>query len=121
MRFSSALAPGSVIITHTISSNGEQANNTTTILVNALPIDARMFPNPNKGSFSVKGTLGSTKDAAVAYEITNMLGQVVYSNNTIATGGMINEQVSLSSFTSGMYLLTIKSGKETKAIHFVIE
>ena len=114
----SAVAPGEVIITHT-TSNGEA--NTTHIVVDALPMVANMFPNPNRGAFVVKGALGSTKDAVVTYEITNMLGQVVYSNNTIATGGIINEQVSLISFTSGMYLLNIKSGNETKVLHFVLQ
>ncbi len=117
-----AIAAGSVVITNTTTdANGGSSSAITHLLVNAAPIEAGLFPNPNNGTFTVKGTLGTTRDAAVTYEITNMLGQVVYTNNTIAAGGIISAQISMSAFTSGMYMLNIKSGNETKAIHFVVE
>ncbi len=117
-----AVSAGSAIITHTSAdSDGEPATTLTHVIVNASAIEAGLFPNPNKGAFAVKGTLGTTKDVAVTFEISNALGQVVYTNNTIATGGIINGQISMSAFASGMYLLNIKSGNETKAIHFVVE
>ena len=117
-----AVATGSAIITHTATgSDGEPSTTLTHVVVNASSIEAGLFPNPNKGAFVVKGNLGTTKDAAVTFEITNALGQVVYTNNTIATGGIINGQISMSTFASGMYLLNVKSGNETKTIHFVVE
>ena len=111
----STVAPGIVTITNTAT--GDE----THILVNALPMEAGMFPNPNKGTFTVKGNTGATNDAAVSLEITNMLGQVVYNSSVVATGGIINEQIAVNGFASGAYMLNIKSGKERKAIHFVIE
>ncbi len=110
-----AVAPGIVTITNTTTGAA------TKVLVNALPIEAGMFPNPNKGTFTVKGNTGTAKDVAVAFEISNMLGQVVYSSNAIATGGVINEQIAVSSLANGAYMLNIKSGAEHKAIHFVIQ
>ena len=84
--------------------------------------DLSIVPNPNKGIFNVKGSLGSSVDANVTLEITNMLGQVVYSNKVIAAGGSINEQVQLSnSVAPGMYLLNVRSGSETSVFHFVVE
>lgn len=117
-----ATAAGNVTITHTTTGNdGETTTTLTHVAVNASAIEAALFPNPNKGTFAVKGSLGTTKDAAVTYEISNMLGQVVYTNSNIATGGVIDQQISIGSFASGMYMLNIKSGNETKAIHFVVE
>jgi len=84
--------------------------------------DIRVMPNPNKGAFTVKGSLGTTLDEEVTLEITNMLGQVVYKNKVMAQGGMINEQVQLSNtLANGMYLLNVRSGSETSVFHFVIE
>ncbi len=90
--------------------------------VTGLVSDVRVIPNPNKGTFSVKGTLGSTNDQEVSLEITNMLGQVVYSNKVMTHNGMINEQVQLnSSLANGMYILGVRSGNENSVFHFVIE
>jgi hypothetical protein len=82
--------------------------------------DIKVMPNPNKGAFAIKGTIG-TGNEAVAVEVTNMLGQVVYSSKVVTSNGVINEQVQLnSSLANGMYLLNIRSGTENKTIHFVI-
>ena len=84
--------------------------------------DVRVIPNPNKGTFTVKGTLTSTIDEEVSLEITNMLGQVVYNNKVTAHNGSINEQVQLSNtLANGMYLLNLRSGTDHKIFHFVIE
>jgi uncharacterized protein YjdB len=117
-----AVSAGSVIIMHIgNASDGEPSTTITHIIVNPSVIEAGLFPNPNKGTFTVKGSLGSVKDANVTYEITNMLGQVVYTNSSVAPGGVLNQQISLSAFTSAMYMLNIKSGNEIKTIHFVVE
>ncbi len=81
-----------------------------------------VVPNPNKGAFSVKGSLNSTTDQEATIEITNMLGQTVYSNKVIAKGGVIDEQINLgSNLANGMYLLNLRSGADTKVFHFVLE
>ena len=81
-----------------------------------------VFPNPNKGSFTVKGLLTSTTDENITLEVSNMLGQIVFSNKVSAANGLINEQVVLSSsLSNGMYMLTLRNGTEKDVIHFVIE
>ena len=81
----------------------------------------RLMPNPNKGQFTIKGSLAAKGDEDVAVEITDMLGQVVYKNTIKATGGNINEPVSLNSdLANGMYLLNLHSGNENIVLHFVI-
>ena len=88
----------------------------------ASNIDVNVIPNPSKGLFTIKGSLGTTEDMSVSVEITNMLGQVVYKTELMAQNGNINEQVSLNNgVANGMYLLSLRSGVENKVFHIVIE
>jgi hypothetical protein len=84
--------------------------------------DITVVPNPNKGEFTVKGTLGSINDQEVSLELTDMLGQVVYSSRVQAQGGRINERVTLAhTIANGMYLLSIRADTESKVFHIVVE
>jgi len=84
--------------------------------------DIAVIPNPNKGTFVVKGSLGVTRDEEVQLEITNMLGQVVYRNNIVAHNGNVNERVSLSNtIANGMYLLSVHSAVGNDVFHIVVE
>lgn len=53
----------------------------------------QLMPNPNKGEFIVKGTLGVTVDEEVTLEVTNMLGQVVYKQKVMSKAGVVNRSV----------------------------
>ena len=82
----------------------------------------RLMPNPNKGDFTIKGTLGADDDQEVALELTDVLGQVVYHNNVMARQGAINEHVTLSNtLANGMYVLSVRSGGNVKVFHMVLE
>jgi hypothetical protein len=84
--------------------------------------DIRLQPNPNKGAFTVKGTLGSTADEDVTIELTDVLGQVVYKSQVTARGGNLDEHIQLSStVANGMYVLSVHSATESKVFHVVIE
>jgi len=84
--------------------------------------DIRLVPNPNKGQFTVKGTLGTSSVDEVAIEITDMLGQAVYSGKAPVRNGEIDQHVTLSNaLANGMYILNVRSGAETKVFHFVLE
>ena len=90
--------------------------------VNISGADIRLVPNPNKGAFTILGTLlpGTSEDVTI--EITDMLGQVVYSNIVNAANGKIDQQISLrSSLANGMYILNLHTGNVNKTIHFVVE
>ncbi|MCW3123757.1 MAG: hypothetical protein JWQ38_3249 [Flavipsychrobacter sp.] len=78
-------------------------------------------PNPNKGTFNVRGSLSTTNDEQVALEITDMLGRVIYKNTTMAPGGNINEQLQVSNVAPGIYLLSVRSAGEHNVFHLVIE
>ena len=84
--------------------------------------DIRLIPNPNKGTFTVKGTLSNTNDQEVSLEVTNMVGQVIYTKNVPVQNGVVNELIQLNStLANGMYLLNLRSGSQDNIFHFVIE
>jgi hypothetical protein len=84
--------------------------------------DIRLIPNPNQGTFSIKGTLGTTDDQEITMEVTDILGQVIYKNTVLVHNGIINEQVQLTNtLANGMYMMNLRSGSDSKVIHFVIE
>jgi hypothetical protein len=82
----------------------------------------KLVPNPNKGVFTVKGTLASGGDEEVLMEVTNMLGQIVYSGKATSNNGVLNEEIQLGrGLSNGMYLLNLRSGSQNSVFHFVIE
>ncbi len=84
--------------------------------------DVKLVPNPNKGIFSIKGALGITADEEVTVEITDMLGQIVYTTKTMSQNGAIDQKIQLSNnVANGMYLLTLRSESTNQVFHLVIE
>lgn len=81
-----------------------------------------LLPNPNKGEFTIKGSLGTNRDEEVSLEITDMIGQVVYKNRISAYNGEINENVLPEKhLSSGMYILSLHSDLENRVFHFVVD
>jgi hypothetical protein len=117
------IAPGAANISHTVTNaNGEVATTVTPVVVNSVPGDVRVIPNPNNGTFTVKGTLGTMLDEEVSLEVTDVLGQVLYSSKVTAHSGKISETITLNNtLANGMYILNLRSGTENKVFHFVIE
>jgi len=89
--------------------------------VNTAAVDVKLIPNPNNGTFTVKGTLGSINDQEVTLEIMDMLGQEVYSSKVMTHKGNINEVIKLNNVANGMYLLNLRTATEKKVFHIVIE
>jgi hypothetical protein len=90
--------------------------------VNNAAGDINVVPNPNKGEFMIKGSLGSTADQDVSFEITNVIGQVVFKNTVSAKGGKLNERIVIgNNLANGMYMITLHSALGTKVLHMVVE
>ncbi len=90
--------------------------------VTAVNSQLMLIPNPNKGTFNVKGTLGTTIDEDVTLEVVNMLGQVIYSGKASSRNGSIDESVRLNNNpANGMYILNVRSNTQNSVFHFVIE
>ena len=114
------------------STNGCALSGFNTISITVYPVgissvgfgdaNLRLVPNPNKGEFSISGTLGATIDDEVTMEITDMLGQVIYKDKVTAHGGVMDQKITLSNtLSNGMYILNLHSGNGNKVFHFVVE
>lgn len=78
-----------------------------------------LFPNPNNGSFTVKG---KTTYSELTMEIINSVGQIVYRKPVIADNGVINEQVHPdANLVRGLYMLSVRTGNENIVFRFVVE
>lgn len=89
--------------------------------VAAASSDIQLVPNPNKGFFTLKGTLNNTAEQEVTIEITNMLGQVMYNNKVTVQNGVINEKMQLINVANGMYLLNLHTETGNQVFHMVVE
>jgi hypothetical protein len=80
-----------------------------------------VLPNPSNGEFLIKGSMGTTENVSLTIEITNIVGQVVYSNKVTAVNGEINAPVRLdNSIANGSYILNIQSAMGSNVYHIVI-
>jgi hypothetical protein len=130
----SNFANGDVVTCNVVSSGlcgGISAGKDITIFVKdptgvkqitTLGSDIAIVPNPNKGAFTIKGTLAATTDQDVTVSVTNMVGQVIYTGIVTTNNGVINERIQLNNgIASGMYILNLRSGSEQTVFHVVIE
>jgi hypothetical protein len=84
--------------------------------------DVVVMPNPSNGSFVVKGNFGTISSQDVTLEVTNMLGQVVYSTKVNVQNGAINEKVQLNgNVAAGMYMLNLRSETEQAVFHIMVQ
>ena len=84
--------------------------------------DIVMIPNPNKGVFIIRGSLPRGQYSDMDIEVTDMLGQVVYSDKNISVKEKIDQHIALANtLPNGMYLLSLHTAFGNKVIHFEIE
>ncbi len=78
-----------------------------------------LYPNPNNGSFTIKGNVNSNKEMTI--QIVNAVGQLVYETKALPKNKELNEQVNVQHLASGVYLLRVKDNDEMQVIKFKIE
>lgn len=78
-----------------------------------------LFPNPNNGSFTVKGQLDGIADGDATLEITNAIGQSVYSGAASVTNGLLNGSVNVTDIPAGVYMLRLNKDGAGKVFRFV--
>ena len=80
--------------------------------------DVLIMPNPNKGTFTITGTMpASVAEAAIS--VTDVIGQVVYKGRVSLSKGYLNERIVLGDdLAAGIYFLNIdaEAGKLTYRI-----
>ena len=122
------------VVSCTVTSGGTcggvaSANSVTLTVINNVGVqqvvsadaNVTVVPNPNKGTFTVTGTLGSNSNEEISLQLVDVLGHVVYTGKTTANNGVINEKVQISNtLANGMYILNMSSETMNKVLHVVI-
>ena len=86
------------------------------------PAEIKVLPNPNKGDFEIEGSLGTTGDAQVSIEVTDMVGHTLYTGKATAVNGSLHQHISLgTSPASGTYILSVRSATSYNVFHVVVE
>ncbi|GAA4762800.1 MULTISPECIES: reprolysin-like metallopeptidase [Flavobacterium] len=80
--------------------------------------DFNLYPNPNKGEFTVKFTSSTGSDIKIVAH--DLRGRQVYEKSFTNTGA-INQNVSLNNVESGIYLVTIIDGAKKTVKRVVVE
>ncbi len=98
---------------HTIVLVTENYDETTSseakILLDDSNSETTVFPNPNDGTFSI--SLNNDEAVKTKIVITDANGKKVFEENLGKFSGKYNKEVNLKEFGSGMYTVTIESGK----------
>ena len=80
--------------------------------------DFAIFPNPNKGEFTVK--LNSVSNNAIKIDVLDMRGRKIF-DNTYRNSSAFNEVVKLNKVQSGIYLVNVSDGDKTSTKKIIIE
>ena len=81
-----------------------------------------LVPNPNAGTFTIKGSVRSSADNKLEIVITDMLGQTVYRRDAKASNGLVNEQLNIAGIApNGNYMVSVTSGDGRTVFHLVID
>ncbi len=101
-------------------------SNTITIHANYLGIhtaalganELTLLPNPNNGSFVLRGTVNTTND--ISYEVVDMLGRSLATGKTTPKNGLIEQQINIGDVAPGTYLLQVTTVIGIETFHFVV-
>jgi PKD repeat protein len=84
-----------------------------------LNIGVSVFPNPNKGSFTIR--LSSLQAEDVKLKVMSLVGEVLLNEEEIRVNGEYIRDVDLSNYAKGIYFLIIENNNHTLTEKIVIQ
>lgn len=91
--------------------SGEVFMNVTGINESELLNSISAYPNPNGGSFTIDFR-SDVNSSVIVVSITNANGQQVFHKTVERFNGRYTEQVDMSTFADGIYIINITAGKQ---------
>ena len=94
---------------------------TTATLTNPTDIDFanfKVFPNPNKGEFTIK--LNGSNSDNISLNVYDLRGRNIY-NDSFKNNGELNKKIHLNNVQSGMYILNVSDGVRNSTKKIIIE
>jgi type IX secretion system substrate protein len=117
---------------HSLGGNGCCANRTmawrhsdpsavTPITENSNPT-VFVIPNPNKGVFTIQGSLSNVQSSKQAkLEVIDMVGQTVYTDAATLDNGNISKNITLGdNIANGVYFIRLKNDDVSQVIRFTL-
>lgn len=80
--------------------------------------DFVLFPNPNKGNFTVQ--FNSDTNKKVNININDLSGRLIFSN-TYSNPGLFSENLHLQNLQSGIYLVTVQDGSKKTVKRIIVQ
>lgn len=78
-----------------------------------------LFPNPNSGTFTIKGQLSSSKEVTI--NVMNAIGQTVYRGTAKPNGTELKHTVNIGTeLATGTYILHLQNEDAAKTLRFTI-
>ncbi|PIQ16190.1 MAG: hypothetical protein COW67_04360, partial [Flavobacteriales bacterium CG18_big_fil_WC_8_21_14_2_50_32_9] len=85
---------------------------------NASLVDFNIYPNPNKGQFTIK--LNNKNTTELRISVTNVQGQEVFVKNNFDNVNVINEQINIGD-VKGIYFVNIITNKEVVTKKVIVQ
>jgi subtilisin-like proprotein convertase family protein len=93
--------------------------NTQPLSTNEITLqDFALFPNPNKGNFTVQ--FNSTSNNEIKIDVYDISGRRVFENNYENTG-LFSQNIQLNNLQSGVYLVNVQDGNTKEVKRIIIE
>ena len=86
------------------------------------PLSAMVYlsPNPNRGAFRIEAYVSTTASMA-EIEVSDMIGRVVYKQETPVAQGVLKKDIELGNdLPDGVYILRLAAGETTKVMQVVM-
>ena len=80
--------------------------------------DFVLFPNPNKGNFTVQ--FNSTSNNEIKINVYDISGRRVFENNFENTG-LFSQNIQLNNLQSGVYIVNVQDGNTKEVKRIIIE
>jgi hypothetical protein len=77
-----------------------------------------LFPNPNKGNFTVQFNSTSNNDVNIA--VHDLRGRTIF-NKKYTNSGMFTQNLQLDNVQSGVYLVTVQEGENKVVKRIIVE
>ncbi len=81
-----------------------------------------IFPNPNKGSFTVVAELANEQSGNLVIEITNVVGQTILTQYVSSNSMNFSQHVTLpDNAANGVYFMNLKWGAATEKVRLILD
>jgi len=121
-----AAGMGTHVITYTYSNGCTESadedigvDNCTGIMANSINSGLYLYPNPTNNIVNVHYFTGISTD--VILKITDVRGQVIFTDTKIRLTGEYNESVSIGEYAKGMYIFQLTTDQQTMIKNVILD